>query len=99
MLPMLLLTINCSISNKKNHLKLDELLDLINHFDNKKAKLSPIQKYAVGIMKTEVDSNKIERFIQDYHIAKRIWIVCYHLSLTQTNANTTKKDKLHNESK
>lgn len=71
MLPMLLLTINCSISNKKNHLKLDELLDLINHFDSKKAKLSPIQKYAIGIMKTEADSNEIEKFIQDYHIAKK----------------------------
>lgn len=71
MLPMLLLTINCSISDKRNHLTLDELLDLINNFDSKKAKLSSIQKYAIGIMKTEANSDEIKRFIQDYHITKK----------------------------
>lgn len=35
-LPMLLTTINCSISNEKKHLKLDELIDLVKHFNEKK---------------------------------------------------------------
>lgn len=67
-LPMLLTTINCSISNEKKHLKLDELIDLVKHFNEKKTNLSPIQKYAINMIQTEASNEEIKYFVKNYNV-------------------------------
>ncbi len=62
--PMLLLTINNSIGNKKKHLTVDDLCQL---FD-KKQDLSNLEKYALETIKTEASSEELSWFSKDYHI-------------------------------
>ena len=70
-IPMLLSTINCSISDEKKHLKLDELIDLVKHLDEKKTSLSPIQKYAIGMIQTEASNEEIKFFVKNYNVNQR----------------------------
>lgn len=70
-LPTLLLTINCSISDKHKHLSLKHLCDLFLHIKDKEKHLSSIEKYAISTMQEESKSQEIEWFKRDYpHIPK-----------------------------
>lgn len=69
--PMLLATINCSISNENKHLTLDGLLELINNFEKIKDNLSPIQEYAISMIQTEDCDEEIQWFMRDYNISKK----------------------------
>lgn len=62
--PMLLLTVNNSIGNKKNHLTIDALCQLFT----KKSDFSNLEKYALDTIKTEATEQEIAWFSQDYHI-------------------------------
>ena len=62
--PMLLLTVNNSIGNKKNHLTIESLCKLFS----KSSDLSNIEKYALDTIKTEATKEEISWFSQDYHI-------------------------------
>ena len=67
----LLLTINCSISNRNNHLSIQHLCDLLLHIKEKKNHLTSIEKYAITTMQEEANAQEIEWFKQDYpHIPK-----------------------------
>ena len=61
---MLLLTVNNSIGNKKNHLSIYELCQLLK----KKHNFSNIEKYALDIIKTEASPEEIASFSKNYHI-------------------------------
>ena len=62
--PMLLLTVNNSIGNKKNHLTVESLCQLFS----KKGNFSNIEKYALDTMKTEATLQELSWFSNDYHI-------------------------------
>ena len=49
----LLLTINCSISNKKNHLNIEQVKDLFLNIKHKKTHLNTLEKYALDMIQTE----------------------------------------------
>lgn len=69
--PMLLLTINCSIGNKRNHLSIKRLCDLFLHIKEKKNSLTNLEKYAITTMQEEAKPQEIELFKQEYpHIPK-----------------------------
>jgi len=62
--PMLLLTVNNSIGNKKNHLTVEALCQLFN----KNSNYSNVEKYALDTIKTEATEEEISWFSKDYHI-------------------------------
>ncbi|WQW64668.1 hypothetical protein KVL31_05120 [Helicobacter pylori] len=64
--PMLLATINNSIGNKNNHVKLEYLIELF--MKKKTTNLSDIDKYIIGTIQQEALKQEIEWFSQDYHI-------------------------------
>lgn len=64
----LLLTINCSISNKKNHFSEEELKDLFLNIKTKENYLNIFEKYAINIIQTEADEKEIAWFKEKYHI-------------------------------
>ena len=62
--PMLLLTVNNSIGNKKKHFTIEALCQLFNknkHFSN-------LEKYALDTIKTEATQEELSWFSKDYHI-------------------------------
>ena len=61
---MLLLTVNNSIGNKKNHLTVQSLYQLFN----KNSNFSNVEKYALDTIKTEATQEEILWFSQDYNI-------------------------------
>lgn len=64
---MLLATINCSIGNKKNHLDAKAIKEI---FIQGKA-VTSIQKYALGVIKSEATQEEIESFAKYYRIPKK----------------------------
>ncbi len=62
--PMLLLTVNNSIGNKKNHFTIEALCQLFN----KNSNYSNVEKYALDTIKTEATEEEISWFSKDYHI-------------------------------
>ena len=62
--PMLLLTVNNSIGNKKNHLTIESLCQLFNKSSN----YSNLEKYALDTIKTEATQEELSWFSNDYHI-------------------------------
>ncbi|MCR2055557.1 hypothetical protein CHLV4139_08665 [Campylobacter helveticus] len=64
----LLLTINCSISNKKNHLNIEQVKDLFLNIKHKKTHLNTLEKYAIDMIQTEAKKEEIEWFKEKYHI-------------------------------
>lgn len=63
--PMLLLTVNNSIGNKKKHFTVEDLCQLFN----KKQNFSNAEKYALDIIKTEASPEELSWFSKDYHIS------------------------------
>ena len=62
--PMLLLTVNNSISNKKKHFTVEDLCQLFN----KEQKFSSVEKYVLDTIKTEASPEELSWFSKDYHI-------------------------------
>ena len=62
---MLMSTINCSIGNKQKHLKLGQVKKLLVG----KEPESPVEKYALKIIKTEADKAEIEQFAKYYKLS------------------------------
>jgi len=62
--PMLLLTVNNSIGNKKNHLTIESLCQLFSKSSN----FSNVEKYALDTIKTEATPQELSWFSNDYHI-------------------------------
>lgn len=62
--PMLLLTVNNSIGNKKNHLTIESLCQLFS----KSSDFSNVEKYALDTIKTEATAQELSWFSTDYHI-------------------------------
>jgi hypothetical protein len=62
--PMLLLTVNNSIGNKKKHFTIEALCQLFN----KNKDFSNVEKYALDTIKTEATQDEISWFSKDYHI-------------------------------
>ncbi len=62
--PMLLLTVNNSISNKKKHFTVEDLCQLFN----KKQNFSSVEKYVLDTIKTEASPEELSWFSKDYHI-------------------------------
>lgn len=67
----LLLTINCSISNKKNHLNIEQLKALFLNIEYKKNHLSILEKYAINMIQTEAEKEEIKWFQKAYHIPQK----------------------------
>jgi len=61
---MLLLTVNNSIGNKKNHLTIESLCQLFSKSSN----FSNVEKYALDTIKTEATPQELSWFSNDYHI-------------------------------
>jgi len=61
---MLLLTVNNSIGNIKNHFTVESLCQLFNKTD----KFSNHEKYALDIIKTEATQEELEWFSNEYNI-------------------------------
>ena len=62
--PMLLLTVNNSIGNKKKHFTVENLCQLFN----KEQDFSNVEKYALDTIKTEASPEELSWFSKDYHI-------------------------------
>ena len=62
--PMLLLTVNNSIGNKKKHFTVENLCQLFN----KEQDFSSVEKYALDTIKTEASLEELSWFSKDYHI-------------------------------
>jgi len=62
--PMLLLTVNNSISNKKKHFTVEDLC----HLFNKEQNFSSLEKYVLDTIKTEASPEELSWFSKDYHI-------------------------------
>ena len=62
--PMLLLTVNNSIGNKKKHFTIESLCQLFN----KEQDFSSVEKYALDTIKTEASPEELSWFSKDYHI-------------------------------
>ena len=62
--PMLLLTVNNSIGNKKKHFTIDNLCQLFN----KKQNFTNVEKYALDTINTEASTEELSWFSKDYHI-------------------------------
>ncbi len=62
--PMLLLTVNNSISNKKKHFTVEDLCQLFNKEQN----FSSVEKYVLDTIKTEASPEELSWFSKDYHI-------------------------------
>ncbi|WP_188109430.1 hypothetical protein [Sulfurimonas indica] len=62
--PMLLLTVNNSIDNKKKHFTIDKLCRLFNKEQN----FTNVEKYALDTIKTEALPEELSWFSKDYHI-------------------------------
>ena len=62
--PMLLLTVNNSIGNKKKHFTVENLCQLFN----KEKNFSNVEKYALDTIKTEASHEELSWFSKDYHI-------------------------------
>ena len=62
--PMLLLTVNNSIGNKKKHFTVENLCQLFN----KEQGFSSVEKYALDTIKTEASPEELSWFSKDYHI-------------------------------
>lgn len=63
---MLLSTVNCSIGDKSKHLKASQIKALLSG----KLPVSPLEKYALKIIKTEASHIEIEQFASYYKISK-----------------------------
>jgi hypothetical protein len=63
--PMLLLTVNNSIGNKKKHFTVEKLCQLFS----KENGFSDIEKYALDTIKTEATPEELSWFSKDYHIS------------------------------
>ncbi len=64
--PKLLLTVNNSIGNIKNHLTVKELYNL---FTVDKPTYNDIEKYAIDAIQTEATSSEIDTFKKTFHIS------------------------------
>ncbi len=62
--PMLLLTVNNSIGNKKKHFTVENLCQLFN----KEQDFSSVEKYALDTIKIEASPEESSWFSKDYHI-------------------------------
>ncbi|HRF56845.1 MAG TPA: hypothetical protein PLV58_05545 [Campylobacterales bacterium] len=63
---MLLSTVNCSISDKSKHLKASQIKAILSG----KLPDTPLEKYALKIIKTEASQIEIEQFASYYKIPK-----------------------------
>ena len=62
--PMLLLTVNNSIGNKKKHFTIDNLCQLFTKEQN----FTSVEKYALDTIKTEASTEELSWFSKHYHI-------------------------------
>ena len=62
--PILLSTINNSIGNKKNHITVQDLCNLLNG----KEVLNDLDKYVIDTIQTEATKDELENFKNTYHI-------------------------------
>ena len=65
--PFLLLTVNCSISNKKNHMT---EIELLNIFDKKVEEFTKIERYAVNAIQCDSDDFEIKDFKEKHNITE-----------------------------
>lgn len=63
---MLLLSANCSISDRNKHLSVEELKNLFMSVGSRE--LSEVEKYVVEVIQSEVHSQEIKNFQTRYHI-------------------------------
>ena len=63
--PMLLLTVNNSIGDKKSHFTTEKLLGL---FDKKCSEFTDLDKYAVETIQTEATIQELSSFKEFFHI-------------------------------
>ena len=63
----LILTINNSIGNKKNHFN---YIDVCKLFNPSKKTFNDFEKYAIETIQTEASSNEINNFTKKYNIPK-----------------------------
>jgi hypothetical protein len=62
--PMLLLTVNNSMGNKKKHFTINNLCQLFN----KEQDFTNVEKYALDTIKAEASSEELSWFSKHYHI-------------------------------
>jgi len=62
--PMLLLTVNNSIGNRKKHFTIDNLCQLFTKEQN----FTNVEKYALDTIKTEASTEELSWFSKHYHI-------------------------------
>lgn len=64
-IPMLLLTVNNSIGDKKSHFTSEKLVNL---FDKKDSEFTELDKYAIETIQTEATSQEIIAFKEVFNI-------------------------------
>lgn len=64
--PMLLLSANCSISDRNKHLSVEELKNLFMSVGSRE--LSEVEKYVVEVIQSEAHPQEIKNFQTRYHI-------------------------------